>query len=340
MNFFRPAFFLGLVLGGVLTLFPLQTFAHSMSPTLLEINEEESGLYQLSIRQPLKLAKKQLIAPLFPPHCHRVGVDKESYFTLYRRIDFRLDCGELGLSRQKISLPSLKARGFPVVLKFRHLGGANITAVLNARSSEIVIPDEPALLDVFSDYFILGGEHLLSGVDHLLFLAALVLLLQRFKALVAVITAFTLGHALSVVLVTLGIFTIASALVEIFIALSIVYLCLDIYFKEQHQRRLRQTALLCSVFGVLHGMGFASALNIADLSQGDKALALLAFNLGIEAVQLLVVTVSAVLLFILFRWCSVPERRVLKPAAMLIGAAGGFWFWERLFVALGQVQLI
>jgi len=218
--------------------------------------------------------------------------------------------------------------------------GASFTAVVKASEPAVVIPADSSLGRVFVDYFVYGMEHLVTGLDHLLFLAALVLLVQHLRPLIAVVTSFTLGHAASVVLVTLEVMSVPSHWVEIFIALSIVLLSLDVFFRALERRRAYRIVLLCTAFGVLHGMGFASALDIGDLARLDKAVALLAFNLGIEAVQVLIVTVVALLLWLLFTRVRVPERALLQPAACLIGVVGALWFWERLLSYMLQAQLL
>jgi hydrogenase/urease accessory protein HupE len=314
--------------------------AHNFSPSLLEIVEEGNGSYHALIKQSPKQADTERITPVFPPHCKRTGEISRSRTTGYQLTEMQFDCGIEGLSLGPLGADGLGDSNTSVVLRLLRADGGSFSAVLNRNRTRVDIPENPSNISVFRDYFLLGANHLIVGMDHLLFLFALVLLVQHFKPLVAVVTAFTLGHATSVVAVSLGLFSVASHWVEVFIALSIILLAMDVYLKNKNQPGTRYLVLLCVAFGILHGMGFASALEITNLATSDKAVALLSFNLGIEAVQVAVVLFLGTLLYILFGLLHIREPGVLKPAGVALGAIAGMWLWERLVISAAALNLL
>ena len=316
------------------------TAAHSLSPSLVELVETGPSEFTLRLKQPLKRAQVEPVEALLPVECVAVAAWEERRTLDSRILEAPVSCGGEGLAGAELSFPALAQSAASLVLKVRWQSGASFIAVVKASAPSVVIPEGSSLGRVFRDYVLFGMEHLVTGLDHLLFLAALVLLVQRLRPLVAVVTAFTLGHALSVVLVTLQVFSLPSHWVEIFIALSIVVLAMDVFFRARERRGVYRTALLCTAFGVLHGMGFASALDIDALARVDKAMALLAFNLGIEAAQLVIVSLIAFVLWLLFARLRLPQAPLLQPSACLIGAAGALWFWERLLGYMVQAQLL
>ncbi|MDC0721327.1 HupE/UreJ family protein [Nannocystis bainbridge] len=178
-----------------------------------------------------------------------------------------------------------------------------------------------------SAYFELGVEHILIGTDHLVFLLGLVVVGGKLRSLIAVITAFTLGHSLSLALATLGIWTPSGAWVEPAIALSIAYVGVENFFVPDAAGRWRITL----PFGFIHGFGFAGVLAELGLPAGEVGPALLLFNLGVEAGQLAVLALVLPILLLLGR---VPAYRRWHGARWISAAivvAGLWWFFERVF---------
>jgi len=172
-----------------------------------------------------------------------------------------------------------------------------------------------------------GVEHILTGYDHLAFLLALVLVGGRPRALVAVVTAFTVAHSLTLGLAALHVFTPSPRVVEPVIALSIAYVAVENFFVKDASRRWRVTF----PFGLVHGFGFASALAAIDLPRERIPVALLAFNLGVEIGQLAVLGVLAAPLYFLRKSAWFRDRGVRIASAMLAGA-GLVLFVRRLIV--------
>jgi hydrogenase/urease accessory protein HupE len=182
-------------------------------------------------------------------------------------------------------------------------------------------------------YFTLGAEHILLGVDHLLFVFGLLLLVRSFGALVKTITAFTVAHSLTLGAAVLGLVSVARAPVEAAIALSIVLLAREIVASHRGATHLvhRWPWLVAFVFGLLHGLGFAGALGQIGLRSEDIPLALLFFNLGVEAGQLVFVFV----VLAASRMLTLRKRRVvsdwLEPAlGYSLGTIATLWFLLRL----------
>lgn len=176
---------------------------------------------------------------------------------------------------------------------------------------------------MFFSYLRLGFEHIVPlGADHVLFVAGLFLSAAAFRPLVWQVSAFTVAHAL-----TLGVVHVAPAVVEPLIALSIVAIAIEnLLAREFHWRR----TVIAFAFGLLHGLGFAGALQSLGLPDEDLVAALVAFNLGVEAGQL---TVIAVLMAAL-GWCRrAPwyRARVVVPASVAIAIVGAYWAAQRLW---------
>jgi hydrogenase/urease accessory protein HupE len=178
----------------------------------------------------------------------------------------------------------------------------------------------------FGGFFRLGIEHILTGYDHLLFLFALLLVGGRLRALLGVITAFTVAHSITLGLAALGIVSLSPAIVEPAIALSIAYVGVENFFVKSADRRY----LLTFPFGLIHGFGFAGALSEIALPKPEVPAALLAFNLGVESGQLAVMAVVLPLLLALRKktWFVNYGVRVLSGVVI---AAGLFWFFQRVF---------
>ena len=200
--------------------------------------------------------------------------------------------------------------------------------VLHSRSATVSVelgePTAPPRPPVGA-YFLIGVEHILIGVDHLVFLLGLVVVGGRLRSLVAVVTAFTVGHSLSLALATLGVWTPDPGFVEPAIALSIAYVGLENFRVADAGGRWRITL----PFGFVHGFGFAGVLAEIGVPQGAVGPALLLFNLGVEAGQLL----ALALVLPLLAWlASLPAYRRGGPRwiSAAIVVAGLYWFVERV----------
>jgi hydrogenase/urease accessory protein HupE len=175
----------------------------------------------------------------------------------------------------------------------------------------------------------MGIEHILTGYDHLLFIAGLLLILRPARSLVWAITSFTLAHSLTLTLATLGVAAPSPRIIEPLIALSIAYVGIENWFVRDGVGRWRLTIF----FGLIHGFGFAGALRDIALPRADVPLALFSFNLGVEIGQLAVVLVLLPPMLFLERrgWLATKNARVLSVP---IAAMGLIWFVARVIAVI------
>jgi hydrogenase/urease accessory protein HupE len=187
--------------------------------------------------------------------------------------------------------------------------------------------------NLFSDYLQLGTHHILSGLDHLAFIAGLLLLASGLRMLLLTITAFTLAHSVTLALQTLGVTRAPVAAVELCIALSVLLLAVEASHKQQPTWTRQAPWLAAFSFGLLHGLGFASALSAVGIPGQHVALCLLAFNAGVEVGQLLVVLGLLALWRLLLRTpirrTSEAQSRAQSMATLCLGGASAYWVLGR-----------
>jgi hydrogenase/urease accessory protein HupE len=180
----------------------------------------------------------------------------------------------------------------------------------------------------FAEFFLLGIYHIVTGYDHLLFLAGILIVCSGFSAAARIITCFTIAHSITLGLATFNLLAVPSRIVEPMIAASIVYVGLENLWRRG---RLRWREVLTFAFGLVHGLGFASVLREMGIGTSNVGVAvpLFSFNVGVEAGQLLV---AGCVLPIAWRLKSA-ERfpRIAVPVlSSVIACAGAYWFIERI----------
>ncbi|QLC26988.1 HupE/UreJ family protein [Parasphingopyxis algicola] len=205
---------------------------------------------------------------------------------------------------------------------------------LTAAEPLAVIAERPGRWQVGRAYLFLGVEHILFGFDHLLFVLALVLLLKGGWTIAKTVTAFTIAHSITLVGVTLGLFGLPQRPVEALIALSILFLAVEIVKSRAGDApRLSERIpwLVAFLFGLLHGFGFAGALAEIGLPESETPMALLAFNLGVELGQLAIVFVALGMLAMVDHVAHAGAQPAKRFAAYAIGITASYWFIERTF---------
>ena len=185
---------------------------------------------------------------------------------------------------------------------------------------------------MIATYTGLGIGHILTGVDHLLFVLALVLIVRGRRRLLLTITAFTIAHSITLALATLGVVRIAGPPVEATIALSIVFVASEILRLRQGREGIavRKPWVIAFAFGLLHGLGFAGALAEVGLPQNSIPLALLFFNVGVEIGQLIFIAVVLAFAAIARRVLRNHDEWTVALPAYLIGSVASFWVFERI----------
>lgn len=237
-----------------------------------------------------------------------------------------------GLAGQVISIDGLSATaGTDVLVRVERADGNTQVARLLPTRPSFVVEAASTTWSVASTYLVLGVEHIWSGIDHLLFVLALLILVKGWRRLVGTITAFTVAHCLTLAAATLGFVHVPGPPVEACIALSIVLVATELVHARRGRAGLTERApwLVAFTFGLLHGLGFAGALAEVGLPGGEIPLALLFFNLGVEVGQLLFV--AAVLsVRSALRRLEIAWPPWLEPLpAYAIGTLACFWFLQR-----------
>jgi hydrogenase/urease accessory protein HupE len=304
--------------------------AHESLPVYLGLSEAAPGDFDVTWRIPATQGAAPGVAPDFPSWCHSLlePVVAPGPGTLQGRVTIR--CGARGLANGRITLVGLDRTVLDALVRISFADGAELTEVLHPDKPSLTLAGPRARIDV-GGYFRLGVEHILLGVDHLLFVTGLVLIVRRLGRLVKTITAFTVAHSLTLALATLGVVHVPPAPVEATIALSILFLARELVRAERGDVGLtaRQPWLVAFAFGLLHGLGFAGALAQIGLPQHDIPLALLLFNLGVEAGQLMFVAVLLALGATLARLAGPLPRWAARAPTYAIGVAAAFWLIQR-----------
>ena len=178
------------------------------------------------------------------------------------------------------------------------------------------------------NYIAVGFDHIVpKGIDHILFVVGLFLLSTQLRPLLIQITSFTLAHSVTLGLGMFGIISISPAIVEPLIAASIVYVCIENIFA---QKLSRARPVIVFLFGLLHGLGFASVLSEFGLGKSNFVSGLIGFNVGVELGQLFVITICFLLVGIWFGKKEWYRRRVTIPVSIVIGIIAVYWFIERI----------
>ena len=182
---------------------------------------------------------------------------------------------------------------------------------------------------VFKNYSVIGFEHIIpKGLDHILFVIGLFLLSVRLSPLLWQITSFTIAHSVTLALAVLGYIQLPSSIVEPLIALSIVYVSIENIISDKLHR---WRPIIIFLFGLLHGLGFASVLHEIGLNHDYFITGLVAFNVGLELGQISVILLCFMLVGFWFRHKSWYRSRITTPASLVIALVGSFWFIERVF---------
>lgn len=239
--------------------------------------------------------------------------------------------GPQGLEGWEVTVHGLSATMVDVLVRIALADGRVVSRLLRPDAPSFVFCAEvqgPAV----TEYFVLGVEHILLGIDHLLFVLALVLIVKGVGLLVKTITAFTIAHSITLALATLGYVNVPSAPVEAIIALSIVFVAAEIVRSRRGQSGLAERApwIVAFTFGLLHGFGFAGALSEVGLPPNDIPMALLLFNLGVEAGQLAFVGIVLAIIALVNRIrLPLPQWVRLAPP-YAIGSVAMFWVIQRV----------
>jgi hydrogenase/urease accessory protein HupE len=320
------------LLMGFLALWLAQTvFAHEVRSGYLELQETAANTFSVLWKIPMKGSARLKLEPRFPEACsERRAVSAQSVAgAMIER--WSLAC-EGELSGGTISIAGLDGTLTDVLVHIERLDKNTQTARLTPGSTSFQVLQSASDWQVGMTYFRLGVAHILQGVDHLLFVLALLIIVNSWRTLFVTITAFTIAHSITLAAATLGYIYVPQQPVEAVIALSILFLATEIIHIRHGRPGLAQRWpwLVAFVFGLLHGFGFAGALTEIGLPAQTIPMALLFFNIGVEVGQLLFVTVVIIIHWLWLRMAVRSIRWAQVPAAYTIGSVAAYWTIERV----------
>ncbi|MEM7320109.1 MAG: HupE/UreJ family protein [Pseudomonadota bacterium] len=313
--------------------------AHALDPGYLQIQHLGGEAWQVFWRKPDVNGNPMDIQARLPVNCTPSSPPQEARFDGSAWSTQWIAICPDGLGGQRVEIAGLDTTNTEVLVRLGDAQGTTRTFRLTPAETGLTVPETLTGWGISRSYFGLGFDHILEGWDHLLFVFALLVLIRNPWRLAAAITAFTLAHSLTLALATLDLVRVPSQPVEAVIALSIVLLAVEILRRRQGGMQLTQRFpwILAFSFGLLHGLGFAGALGEIGLPQDDVPLALLAFNLGVEAGQLAFVAV-VLAVFTAIRALMPRLSQALRDPRSLatialgygIGGVATYWLAERV----------
>ena len=297
----------------------LLTQTHEMNPARLSLEEGQDGSYSGLWMFPTNAVG--LPAEVSFTDCEEKQRNLPEIQGKYLVSNIKINCQE-SLKGKEIAFKGL-TRLTDALVSVKFLDQTTFEGLATINTSKFDIPQEVSIYP--TSYFWLGIEHLLSGIDHMLFVFGLLFLVSGTLNLVKTITAFTLAHSITLALSVLDIVSVPQASTEAFIALTIVYLALEVGDKQKYNST---PWLIAFGFGLLHGLGFAGALTEIGINNENLLLSLLFFNAGIEAGQLMVIPFLALVIYLLKS--NKIKIEVNAFASYFIGGLGSYWLIERV----------
>lgn len=305
--------------------------AHDARPVAVTISEALPGIYQAALKVPPTVTPDNQPVLVWPSNCDAAGSADAGSSLM--RCTGGLTGQMLGLDYPQFN-PSLAT-----FYRLQALDGSESSAMLAPSEALWQVPAEMTAARVARNYLLLGIEHIIGGLDHLLFVLGLLVIARTPRRILLTVTGFTLAHSITLSLSSLGLLVIPIVPVEAAIALSILFLAHEISRQQKDSLTYRFPLLVSFGFGLLHGLGFASALGEIGLVQSEILISLLFFNLGVEAGQILFIFAIMALVYLLqtlarsapvMRTGNVATRRIDLLAAYVIGVPAAYWFIDRV----------
>lgn len=305
--------------------------AHDARPVAVTITEALPGIYQATLRVPPTVEAGNVPRLVWPAACAQAGDD-----TALVRCEGGLPGRQFTLEYPQFN-PSLAT-----FYRLQTLEGEVSSTILAPNEEVWTVPAAMTRGRVARDYLVLGVEHIIGGLDHLLFVLGLLVIARTARRILAAVTGFTLAHSITLSLSSLGLIDIPIVPVEAAIALSILFLAHEISRRQSDSLTYRYPMLVSFGFGLLHGLGFASALGEIGLARNEVFTSLLFFNLGVEAGQVLFILAVVGLVVSVRRLArgrlapaahgaeATTTRRLDLAAAYVIGVPSAYWLIERV----------
>ena len=325
------------LLVGALTA-PLTASAHEVRPALLQITETSPQTWSIFWKQPAMGE----VALRLAPHLS-AGWLEQPTSDQYVAPGFMVKTWTIRspkpLSGQTLAIEGLDQTITDVLVQVSLADGRRIDAVVKPQHPTLALQLDAAPAPSVPAYLKLGVEHILTGADHLMFVLGLLLLVGINWRIVKAVTAFTAAHSLTLTAAALGWVHVPSVVIEALVALSIVFVAVELIPRPGREDTLtrRHPWVVAFVFGLLHGLAFAGALAEIGLPPHAVAMSLFLFNVGVEIGQLAFIG-AAVLAILGLRWVRAQAPWDLALSARLapayaIGSFASFWFIERLSLA-------
>jgi hydrogenase/urease accessory protein HupE len=310
---------------------PVLVQAHEVRPGYLQITEAPDHAVRVLWRMPIQGDYGLPIRPSLssgwldrvPERTTQDGVELTEQWTVA--------APHAPLKGQTIRIDGLEKTITDVLLRVEFSDGKRFERLIRGSDPSVTIPSLTSSSVGLASYFLLGIRHIWTGIDHLLYVLGLMLLVRSVRTLFWTLTAFTLAHSITLAAATLGIVDIPPAPVEACIALSIVYVAVELV--RSKDRAVPRPWLIAFAFGLLHGFGFAGALREVGLPAHEIPQALFLFNLGIEAGQVSFVALALLTLGTLRAVLPALEFNVRRAVPYVVGSLASFWLIERSLVA-------
>ncbi len=306
--------------------------AHEVRPAYLELRQTGTETYDVLWKVPGRGDNMRLgLYVELPAGCKNLTEPRAAMANSAFTERWQVKCAG-GLTGGTIHIAGLSTTMTDVLVRLERLDGSTQVTRLTPSAPSFVVAAAANALGVTRTYTVLGIEHILSGVDHLLFVLALLIITAGGWKLVKTVTAFTLSHSITLTLATLGYIHVPQRPVEAVIALSIVFVASEILHIRAGRAGLTARApwIVAFTFGLMHGVGFASGLSDAGLPDGHIPTALLFFSIGVETGHFLFIA-AVLTLIAMARRLKLPApqwARLIPPYA--IGSLAMFWVIQRV----------
>jgi len=310
----------------------MQANADEFRPVLLDIKERDTGWFDVTWKVPTKGDKAMQLTIKLPEKLQLLGTPdvKRVPGAIIEQATYKNTSHSL--VGEKFSTEGLSSLQTNVLFHIEMKDGTLYSAVLNSTEPAFIIPEQASKLEVASAYTKMGAIHILEGVDHLLFVLALLLLVSGFGPLLKAVTAFTVAHSITLAMATLDVLHLPSAPTEAIIALSILFLATEIIHQRKGEIGVteRYPWIVAFLFGLFHGLGFAGALSEIGVPQHEVPLALFTFNVGVEIGQLIFIGAVLGLFAALRRIPVTVPKESWRILPYTIGSIAAFWTIERV----------
>ena len=306
-------------------------FAHQIRPAYLELREARTGGLDVLWKTPMVGELRLALAPVLSGRSEELAPMATRRTGSAAVQTWRLRLVE-PLRGRSLRIDGLEATLTDALVRIEFADGTTWVARLTPQAPQVTIPERQSRGSVAATYLELGVEHILTGVDHLLFVLALIIIARGGWKLVKTVTAFTIAHSITLTAATLGFVHMPQRPVEAVIALSIVFVATEIVHGRQGREGIAARApwIVALTFGLLHGLGFAGGLSDAGLPQGHIPGALLFFSVGVETGHFLFVGV-VLSLIALGRHLKLPAPHWARLVpAYGIGSVAIFWLIQRV----------